>query len=79
MQKEISTKQWPHDGLWPMIVDKMDVIYKSNLFDTLKYYKALINGSDSTGGSIGDMAETLRDYVFGNFMRVRLNFLHMII
>ena len=78
LQKEISNKQWPHDGLWPILVDAMDVIYKSELFDTLKYYKALMNGSDPTGGSIGEMADTLRDYAFGNFMRVLSNFLHSI-
>ena len=74
IQKEISNKQWPHDGLWPIFVDNMDVIYKSHLFDTSEYYQALVSGSDPTGGSIGEMADTLRDYASGNFMRVILNF-----
>ena len=74
MQKEISNKQWPHEGLWPIFVDQMGVKYKSETFNTLDYYMALVNGSDSTGGSIGQMADTLRDFAFGNSMRVRCTF-----
>ena len=52
----------------------MGVKYKSDTFNTLDYYMALVNGSDSTGGSIGQMADTLRDFAFGNSMRVRCTF-----
>ena len=79
MQKEISNKQWPHDGLWPIFVDQLGVKYKSKLFDTMKYYMALVNGSDSTAAPIGQMANTLRDYAFENSMRVRLIFQHIMI
>ena len=74
LQKEISNKQWPHDGLWPILIDQMKVTYKSIKFDTEQYYKALVTGSDShhskTGDSVRQMAGTLRDYASGNFMRV---------
>ena len=75
IQKEISNKQWPHEGLWPIFVDQMGVKYKSETFDTLNYYMALVNGSDSTGGSIGQMADTLRDFASGNSMRVHSEFI----
>ena len=52
----------------------MKVTYKSIKFDTEQYSKALVTGSDSnhsnTGGSVRQMADTLRDYASGNFMRV---------
>ena len=74
LQKEISNRQWPHDGLWPILIDQMKVTYKSIKFDTEQYYKALVTGSDShhskTGDSVRQMAGTLRDYASGNFMRV---------
>ena len=74
LQKEISNKQGPHDGLWPILIDQMKVTYKSIKFDTEQYYKALVTGSDSnhskTGDSVRQMAGTLRDYASGNFMRV---------
>ena len=74
MQKEISNKQWPHDGLWPILIDQMNVTYKSFKFDTEQYSKALVSGSDSkhskSGGSIREMAATLRDYASENLMRV---------
>ena len=34
MQKEISNKQWPHDGLWPIFVD---VTFVFGDFVTMKY------------------------------------------
>ena len=70
MQKEISNKQWPHDGLWPIFVDQLGVKYKGKFFNTTNYYMALVNGSDSTGETIGQTADTLRDFAFGNSMRV---------
>ena len=65
----MSGNEWPHDGLWPILIDEMNLKYKNDTFDSLEYYQALMNGSN-TGWS-AEMADQLQDYVSKNLLKVR--------
>ena len=69
-QKQISSQQWPSEGLWPVLIDRMNITYNSTSFKAMEYNKMLVNGAEATEGSMLQIADQLRDYVKNNFIKV---------
>ena len=70
LKAQISSQKWPNDGLWPFLIDQMNITYNSRAFDATIYNTMLVDGSDATAGSMLQIAEQLRDYVENNFIKV---------
>ena len=73
----MSGNEWPHSGLWPILIDEMNLKYKNDTFDSLEYYQALMNGSNT--GSSAEMADQLQDYVSKNLLKVHMTIIFMLI
>ena len=67
---QISSQQWPSDGLWPVLIEQLNITYNSTAFDATEYNTMMVDGAEATEGSMLQIAEQLQDYVEKNFIKV---------
>ena len=68
---KISASLWPHDGLWPEMVEDYQVTYKSQTLDALGYISYFIDGPNcNQNNNFFESKDDLEDYRRKNFMKV---------
>ena len=67
---QISSQQWPSDGLWPVLIEQLNITYNSKAFDAMEYNTMMVDGAEATEGSMLQIAEQMQDYVEKNFIKV---------
>ena len=71
-QTQISISSWPHDGIWPQLMEDYNVLYKSHTFTAMAYNGYILNGPECyEKGNYLQNAQALMDYQKKNFMKVR--------
>ena len=73
----MSGNEWPHSGLWPILINEMNIIYNNETFNSFEYYQALMNGSNI--GSSSEIAKQLKDYASKNLLKVHRTIIFMLI
>ena len=71
IQSRVSSSSWPHDGIWPEMIEAFGVVYKSKTFDALTYVSYYIDGPDCYHDSgFYEGKEELDEFRQRNYMKV---------
>ena len=71
-QTQISTSSWPHDGVWPKLMEYYNITYRSKSFTAQKYNELIMDGPECYNDQkYLQHMQALMDYQKKNLMKVK--------